>query len=224
MGRYAEAREQLYKARALLDELVAHDPSNAGWRTISLLSHLLEVVLFRQQGDRAGATRLLDDIRPQLEKLSKAEPTDRILARWTVWVPRMKAQLAAAAGSPDAVEAGRRAVELAAKLTAEERMSDADLGECAMASFVMGEIALQAGAPEAARVHWEHAAKLLEPRLPTTRDWRLLDPAARTAFRLGHTAASNAIVTQLRQLGYVPLDPWPNENQLDAPAAVAPQL
>ena len=224
VGRYADAREQLQKARELLKEAVAHDPTNESWRASSLHAQLYEIALLRQHGELAGAIRVLEEVRPILEQLSAAEPSDRSRARWTVWAWRMNAQLEAATASPNAVATARRAVELAAKLIVGQRTADADAGESAMASVVMGDIALQAGAAEAARRHWEHAAELLGPRLPGSRDWRLLDPAARAAYRLGHIEASNAIVTQLRQLDYIPLDAWPHENQLDATGPAAPQL
>jgi len=81
---------------------------------------------------------------------------------------------------------------------------------------LLGEIALQAGDAAGARQHWERAAELIEPRLSGSRDWRLLDPAARAAARLGHVDMAEAIIVQLKQFGYVPLEPWPEVNRLDS--------
>jgi serine/threonine protein kinase len=224
MGRFADAREQLGKAQGLLDELVAHDSSNRRWQTESLHSRLLDAALLRQQGDGAAATRLIDEIRPQLEKLSVAEPSDRMIARWTASALRMEAQLDLATGRPGAHAAAVRAAELGEKLVHEGRATNADVGECALTSVVLGEIALQASDAEVARHHWEHAAKLLDPRLSGSLDWRLLDPAARAAARLGHTDMAQTIVAQLARIGYVPLDPWPETNRLDATRSSRPKL
>ena len=90
------------------------------------------------------------------------------------------------------------------------------MGECALAGVVAGEIAAQDGDSAVARSHWQHAADLLAPRLPGTRDWRLLDPAARAAIQLGHPEEARIIIAQLNSLGYVPLDPWPD---VDRPGA-----
>ena len=215
-GRFAEAREQLKTARGLLDELVAHDPSNRHWQVTALHSRLLETVLLREQGDWIDAVSLIDEVRPQLEKLAAAEPTDRVLARRTVWANRLEAQLDVSAGRPGAPTAAGRALELGEKLVHDGQAANADVGECAFAAVVAGDIAAQTGDAAAGRQRWERAAELLAPRLPGTRDWRLLDPAARAATRLGRTELAQSIMAQLNQLGYIPIEPWPNANRLDA--------
>jgi len=215
-ARFAEAREQLGKAHQLLDELVVHDPANRHWQAASLHARLMEATLFRQQRDWTGMKRLIDDVRPQLEKLSAAEPSDRMLTRWTAWALRTEAQLDIYAGRPGAQAAAERAFEVGGKLIHDGRATDADIGECALDSVLLGEIALQAGDAAGARRHWERAAELIEPRLSGSRDWRLLDPAARAAARLGHVDMAEAIIVQLKQFGYVPPEPWPEVNRLDS--------
>jgi eukaryotic-like serine/threonine-protein kinase len=224
MGRFAEARDQLGGAQVPLTELVAHDPGNRHWLIALLHSRVLETELGRQRGDMAGAERVIDEIRPQLEKLSAGEPTDRVLARWTASASRIQAQLDLAAGSPGGSEAAGRAVEACEKLVHDGRATDADLGECALSTVVEGEIALKVGDAAAARHLWEHAAELLAPHLGRTQDWRLLDPAARAALWLSRGDAAQALISQLNKLGYVPLDPWPPSNRLDAASPPSPQL
>jgi len=87
---------------------------------------------------------------------------------------------------------------------------------------VAGEIAAQSGDDAAAQRHWQHAADLLAPRLPGTRDWRLLDPAARVAARLGRSAEAHDRIAQLTLLGYVPLDPWPDADRPGAARSSVP--
>jgi serine/threonine-protein kinase len=215
-GRTAEAGQRLKEARRLMDELVAHDPANCHWAGASLHYRLQEALLARRQGDLPEATRLVGDVRPSLEHLAAAEPSDRKFARWLVTAWRLEAQLRAAAGGPEAATAAARAVELGERLIREGRATDADVGECALARVVAGEIAAQAGDSATARRHWERATALLAPQLAGTRDWRLLDPAARAAAWLGRSAEARAHITQLTSLGYVPLDPWPDADPPDA--------
>ena len=208
-GRFADARGQLDAARRLLDEVVAHDPANRHWLVTSLHARLLETALLRQRGDWVAAARVIDEVRPGLEKLAAAEPSDRVLARRTVWANRLEAQLAVSAGRSGARAAADRAMGLGEELVHNGQATDADVGECALACVVAGEIAAQAGDSAAARQDWERAAELLAPRLPNTRDWRLLDPAARAAAHLGRADSAQSIVAQLDRLGYVPAEPWP---------------
>src|ERR1035438_108988 len=148
--------------------------------------------------------------RPQGEGGSAAEPTDRRCVQWLATAWRVEAQLRASSDLPAAAAAATRAVELGEKLRREGRATDADVGECATACEVAGDIAAQAGAGAAAKGDWQHAAEMLAPRLPATRDWRLLDPAARVAARMGRSDDARATISKLTQLGYVPLDPWPD--------------
>ena len=214
-GQFSTVGVRLQEPRRLIDELTAQDPSNRRWQTVALYSRLQATMLARQAGDLPAAVRLLDEIRPQLESLAAAEPTDHTFVLRLAMAWRMEAQVRAAVGRPDAATAAARAVELGEKLIREGRATDADAGECALAGVVAGEIAALAGDSAAARSHWQHAAELLAPRLPGTRDWRLLDPAARVAAWLGRSEEAHDRIAQLNLLGYVPLDPWPD---VDRPA------
>jgi serine/threonine-protein kinase len=215
-GQFSTAGERLREPRRLIDELTAQDPANRRWQTVALYSRLQAAMLARQAGDLPAAVRLLDEIRPQLESLVAAEPTDRTFVLRLAMAWRMEAQVRAAAERQDAAAAAARAVELGEKLIREGRTTNADAGECALACVVAGEIAARAENNAAARGYWQHAADLLAPRLPGTRDWRLLDPAARVAAWLGRSEEARAKIAQLTLLGYVPLDPWPDADRLGA--------
>jgi serine/threonine-protein kinase len=221
-GQFAAAGKWLKEARRLMDELVAHDPSNRHWSAVSQHFRLQEALLARQAGDLPAAARLVGEVRPELESLSAAEPSDRKFVLWLVMAWRLEAQLRVSAGRPDAATAAARAVELGDRLIREGRATDADVGECALAGVVAGEIAAQNDDRAAARRQWQHAADLLAPRLPGTRDWRLLDPAARVAAWLGRSEEAHDRIAQLNLLGYVPLDPWPDADRLDAARSSVP--
>jgi tetratricopeptide (TPR) repeat protein len=209
-GRLVAAGERLREARGLQDELVAHDPSNRRRLAIALYSRVIEASLARRQGDPAAAARLVNEVRPQLERLLAAEPAERRLALWLATAWRLDAQLRASSDLPSASTAAAQAVELGEKLIREGRATDADLGECAKACVVAGELAAQAGARAAAEADWKRAAEILAPRMQGTSDWQLLDPAARAAAWMGRAEEARAMISRLARIGYVPLDPWPD--------------
>jgi len=133
---------------------------------------------------------------------------------WLATTLRLRAQLESPVNRADAETMAGRAFELGEKLINDGRATNGDVSECALASVTRGNLALQAGDRAAAQRHWERATDVLASRLADSRDWRLLDPAARAAAALGRHDAARAWVTQLDRYGYVPLDPWPPAIQL----------
>jgi serine/threonine protein kinase len=211
-GKLDEAGARLSEARGLLDELVKRDPSNRDWLANSLNARLKEAFLAWRRGDIAAASRLLDQVRPKLEDLVAAERSDRKFVLWLAMAWTLEAKLRRSAGRADAAPAAARAVELGEKLIGEQRATDGDVGEFAMASDEAGEIAARSGAQAEAESDWNHAAEILAARLPGTRDWRLLDPEARLASRLGRADEARSAKAQLRAIGYIPPEPWPDES------------
>jgi tetratricopeptide (TPR) repeat protein len=215
-GQLAEAAERLRQAQGLLDALVAHDASNLYWRSLSLTGRLRNAMLARQRGDMDDAGRGADEALSKLRALSDTEPADRANAIRLAIAWRLEAQILFSAERAGGRAAAMQAVEIAEKLLGGGRAPDGDLGEFATAYVVAGEIAARAGDGGEAYRDWGRAAELLSPRIPGSRDWRLLDPAARAAALTGRTAEARAIIEELHHFGYVPLDPWP---ALDRPAA-----
>jgi serine/threonine-protein kinase len=222
-GKTAEAGGRLKEARRLLDDLVALDPANRDWQSQALISRLKEARLTLHAGELAETSRNLAGTRPKLESLFAAEPSDRgfVLDLATSW--RLEAQLRSASRQTDAGLAAARAVELGEKLVQDGRATTADLGEYARACVVAGEIAGTTGDAAEASRYWRRAGEILAPYLKETRDWRLLDPAARAAAWLGQTTEAHAIIARLNSLGYVPPDPWPDSDRPPAPMNSNPQ-
>src|SRR5271165_146485 len=214
-GEFGAAGALLGQAQRLLDALVAHDGSNMVWRAGLLNARLKEAALARRRGDPAEAGRLLDEALPKLEALSATEPSDRVLARCLARAWRLKALLQADSGRTDAA-AAMQAVGIGERLYREGKATDADVGECAAAHVISGEIAARAGDASGARRDWQRADELLAPRVGGSRDWHMLDPAARAAAYLGRPKEARAAIERLNLLGYVPLDSWPDP---DRPAA-----
>jgi serine/threonine protein kinase/tetratricopeptide (TPR) repeat protein len=203
------AELRLKRAHELLDQLVAHDPSNQHWLGLSLHSGLMEALLLRRMDNATTAGLLLDKIRPQLEGLSKAAPKNRRFTQWLAMAWRIEAQLRASANLTTAAVDAARAVELDERLISENRANDETIGECATAYDIAGEIAAKSGSITAAQNAWNHATEKLATRTNGSRDWQLLDPAVRAATWMGRTDDARATILLLTQLGYVPLEPWP---------------
>jgi len=215
-GRYEAAGESLVRAQKLLDALVAHDPENAYWKGFSLHARLAEASLARRRGDGAGARRAVDGALSQLESLSASEPTERSFALLLMQAWEMEAQLQSDARQPAAAASAAHAVEMAERLSRSQGATDAEAGEFAQTHVISGEVAAASGDEGAARRDGLRATELLAPRIHSSVDWRLLDPAARAAALLGRFGEARAMVARLNQLGYVPIDPWP---ELDPPGA-----
>jgi tetratricopeptide (TPR) repeat protein len=215
-GEMGVAGGKLGEASRLLDELVALDASNRRWTVARLIARLMEANLAHRQGDPATAARLAADIRPRFERLAADEPSSRVFVLALAKVRLLESRLLTV-DLPGAADAAKQAVAKTEALVRDSRATRADIGDCARASVVAGEIAAQTGDATLARMHWQRAEELLRPRLTGSRDWRLLDPAARAAAHLGRIDEARSMVAQLERFGYVPLDPWPREIAL-APA------
>jgi serine/threonine-protein kinase len=210
-GQLAAARESLAQGRTLIEALVVHDPSNRLWLQTSLDARLSGAMVDKSEGDATMAAHVVEEIRPQLEALATAEPSDREFAQRLALAWRVESQLCLAEGRPAAASDAAQAIQIGVRLVRDHGATAIEVGECAQAYLVAGEIAVRAGERAAAQEDWQRANELLVPRLANSRDWRLLDPAARVAAALGHPEKAHALIAQLNQMGYVPLDPWPSE-------------
>jgi tetratricopeptide (TPR) repeat protein len=116
-----------------------------------------------------------------------------------------------------------RALELSESLIKESRANHRTVGEFAQCCLLAGRLAQARGQPAEAARHWQRALEVLTPRLPGSRDWRLLDPAAQSLVLLGRPDEARPWIEQLRRSGYHPLDPRAAETLgLPRPAPISP--
>jgi tetratricopeptide (TPR) repeat protein len=207
-GDLERARETLARAREILEPLVAYDPANYQW-TIGLFTvQLREAIVALATGPRERAEPFVASTRKAVEKLTAKQSSDRRSSVRLVIASRVEAEWLHAMGRPDAKVAAARAVELAEKAIL-QRPNVAETAECAQARILAGRIAFDSGDTETARRDWQRADELLAPRIADSRHWRLLDPAARVAALLGREDQAQALISELKHIGYVPLQPWP---------------
>ena len=208
-GQYAAAEDALGQERKLLDSLVTLDPSNVDWKIYSLQARLDEATLERRRGDVDDASRLVDETLPELEGLSARGPGSYLMELSLLEGWMLRAQLQSSAGSTEAAASAMQAVRIGEKLSREGDATDVAV-DCALAHVVSGEIAAKSGEAAKARRDWLRADELLASRVQGSRQWSILDPAARVAALLGRFDEARAKIDQLNLLGYVPLDPWPD--------------
>jgi tetratricopeptide (TPR) repeat protein len=157
--------------------------------------------------DAPTAARVLAEPLAQFSALVAAEPSSRVFTSRLAYAWQLEARLRFAAGRADARAAVERALELGALLIKENRADDVVLAEYAQAAVLAGRIARAQDRAADARSHWESAITTLAPRLATSRDWRVLDPAAQAYQLLDNAAAARPLVDRLRSSGYQPVDP-----------------
>ena len=208
--RRAEALIEIRRSRSLIDPLCEQDPANRAWQRLSLFKRLKEAELLHADGNLGEATRLANDVHSGIEKLVQAEAssTEFTITQLQCW--RLEAELHAARREPNATIMATKAVELGEKLLAtDSSLNNKALTFVLRTSAAAAAIHRSAGDSVTAEARWQRVASLAGPHLEKSRDWRLLDPAARALAGLGRVDEARTLVARLATLGYRPLSPWP---------------
>ncbi len=209
-GRVAEAERMLNRARTASQALVKHDPENSLW-----LTHLavVEIDLARialATGKMSRARTMGEQALLRLQPLHTTDMTDVLLTRWLARAYQVNSRIRLAAGN---TREARSLIDSAAAAT--EEIGDRDLDNTSILASVAqvlvtrGRILTADGDPAAARADWRAVIRMLEPRVPDSRDHALLDPWIRAHLLLGTGAAAQPALDRLQAAGYQPLEPWP---------------
>jgi len=202
------ARENLTEADRILRALIEQDPANREWLFTSIKVDLKNTQLNLAEGRFEAVQQTLDRVRPQLESLVKAEPTDRNFRGWLITVLRANAQLGFSRGSKPE-ESLRRALTEARALIKEDRADDRIVGECMQAYIISGLMADMTGNTSAAMEFYVSAFELARDRMDTCADYHILDPALRSLALLGQKEKHARLLARLSAYSYVPIFPWP---------------
>lgn len=213
VGRQDEAAQLFQQSREVFETLLAQDPKNLSRRSLVVNVRLKQAGLLLAKGQHAAAADLLEGAKAQLEPLVsvKMPLPQNVVMMAVVW--RLKAQLLVATESSAAVAAGARSIELLSRLVNEGRPDDRTLREYALARIVSGKIARAEGRLAVAREEWGKALAAVFPLVANSKDWRILDAAARALVLLGRADESKAIIARLEEAGYRPLEPWENSSE-----------
>ncbi len=210
-GEKAMAREFRSRARALFEQLVLADPQNKTFLRRLLVMQLREVELSWSGGNAFVAENLVDELQGRLEQMLAREPQDLGLLDRMAVTCRLQAEVQSELGRAKARVTAERAVELGERTVGAQHLNDQYVSNCAQARITAGRLAARAGDNAAAQAHWHRALELLEPGTANSFHWRILFPAAHVLTLLDRKAESRALVERLRQIGFEPLEPWPED-------------
>ncbi|MBI5690023.1 MAG: serine/threonine protein kinase [Verrucomicrobia bacterium] len=208
-GKRAGAAAALDRAHSLLEDLVAKEPQNSRWKNALVVVHLRTALLALAERDSPRARESVAAARRAAAELAGQEKSELRFQYRLATALRIEAELQFAAGQSEAAATAREAADTGDHLLRRPGIEDEHRGERALAALLEGRLATAAGDPARARRHWQSAWDLVAPRVAESRDWRLLDPAARAALLLARPDDASSIRRRLEGLGYVPLEPWP---------------
>jgi serine/threonine protein kinase len=207
--RSAEAAGQIARAQAEFDELRALDDQNVEIEKLAITVRLTRLYMTAYGGDPAAALRLVDPVIASLEKIVARVTSDPHGPRLLALAWRLKAEFQFALGTGNAAESAARAVALSETLRARREASLPEVYEGAKDHLILGQALDRAGERDRAQREWLRAHQLLLPRTPGSLDWHVLDPFARSLILLGRQPEALTIINRLKELGYVPIQPWP---------------
>jgi len=208
-GQLPAAQQRFADARALMEALIAYESTNQRWRMGMVIANLNEADVAKASGSTQRALQLVESAHKTLEEVIAAEPSDRVAKHRLATAWRLEAELRHALGRPDAAATSARALEIGEKRIQSGQAVAIDRVEYAQARLIAGRIASAQGDPVTALRHWQRAREELAPFVAKSKRWWILDPAVRVAALMGLSEEKQALISQLDQLGYVPLEPWP---------------
>lgn len=209
-GRIAEARTMMAEVRKVIGELVAHDGANREWAIVLQRARLKEAALQSATGVTPAVAQEVGHARQALEGIAVAVSSSRMARPHLAMAFRMEAEFVDQTRGAGAVEAAARAIELGESLVGAGTPTEGAIGECARAYLAAAAIAERRGDRERCVAHASRAFALLAARIDRSKDWRVLDPAARALALLGRSDESHALIARLDRFGYSPIVPWPD--------------
>jgi serine/threonine-protein kinase len=199
-GNTAAALAGLDRAQPLLAELRALDPANKSW-LLAELRLQLQRAGYLAAGSTPEVAALTRATLARVEELARAEPASQVLQRMLVTAARLHALTSGA--TPEGQAALTRATDAGAALLQAGRADARARWDYASALLLAADRAVDSADQQALATR---ALDAVSPGWTKSRDWRLIDPAARALRRLGRTAEADAALEPLRAAGYAPAD------------------
>jgi serine/threonine-protein kinase len=209
MGRKSEATDDLDRAQAILDELVAADPDNQQWRTFALGVALIRAEWLVARNERAAAQTILGPTLAQLTAMVAMEAGSIRIHSDLAKALRLSAQMLA---ETTPVEAKRLAVQsesILQRITTQDGAGARNHWESAHTQLLLGRLESGSSQTDSARRRWRRLIETLLIRLQSfPNDWRILAPLAQAYVLDGDTRSAQPLIERLRGFGYHPFDPW----------------
>ena len=208
MGRKSEATDDLDRAQAILDELVAADPDNQQWRTFALGVALIRAEWLVARNERAAAQTILGPTLAQLTAMVAMEAGSIRIHSDLAKALRLSAQMLA---ETTPVEAKRLAVQsesILQRITTQDGAGARDHWESAHTQLLLGRLESGSSQTDSARRRWRRLIETQLERLKSfPNDWRILAPLAQAYVLDGDTRSAQPLIERLRGFGYHPFDP-----------------
>ena len=208
MGRKSEATDDLDRAQAILDELVAADPDNQQWRTFALGVALIRAEWLVARNERAAAQTILGPTLAQLTAMVAMEAGSIRIHSDLAKALRLSAQMLA---ETTPVEAKRLAVQsesILQRITTQDGAGVWDHWESAHTQLLLGRLESGSSQTDSARRRWRRLIETQLERLKSfPNDWHILAPLAQAYVLDGDTRSAQPLIERLRGFGYHPFDP-----------------
>ena len=208
MGRKSEATDDLDRAQAILDELVAADPDNQQWRSFALGVALIRAEWLVARNERAAAQTILGPTLAQLTALVAMEAGSIRIHSDLAKALRLSAQMLA---ETTPVEAKRLAVQsesILQRITTQDGAGARNHWESAHTQLLLGRLESGSSQTDSARRRWRRLIETQLERLKSfPNDWRILAPLAQAYVLDGDTRSAQPLIERLRGFGYHPFDP-----------------
>ena len=208
MGRKSEATDDLDRAQAILDELVAADPDNQQWRSFALGVALIRAEWLVARNERAAAQTILGPTLAQLTAMVAMEAGSIRIHSDLAKALRLSAQMLA---ETTPVEAKRLAVQsesILQRITTQDGAGARNHWESAHTQLLLGRLESGSSQTDSARRRWRRLIETQLERLKSfPNDWRILAPLAQAYVLDGDTRSAQPLIERLRGFGYHPFDP-----------------
>lgn len=216
-GRNREAEQAMTEAESAYRALTDRDPANVEWRTGLASIEAWRANRALDSSDPGRAARLLASVEKRLDTAAASVPGSeggrgmhRLLGqRWL-----LRARLALRDGDDrTALESANRALAEVRQNAPAGTAGDDDLADEADALLMIG-LAQRAQRPHVPAPAWSDARAGLSGRAAESRYWRILDVWVRLCRMTGNQAEADSALMRLAAIGYVPAQPWPDDDHL----------
>jgi tetratricopeptide (TPR) repeat protein len=209
LGRKSEATDDLDRAQAMLDELVAADPDNQQWRSFALGVALIRAEWLMARNEGAAALTILGPSLTQLTAMVAMEAGSIRSHSDLAKALRLNAQMLVETAPVEARRMAAQSESILQRITAQDGAGVWDHWEAAHTQLLLGRMESGSSQTDSARRRWRRLIETLLVRLQSfPNDWRILAPLAQAYVLDGDTRSAQPLIERLRGFGYHPFDPW----------------
>jgi DNA-binding winged helix-turn-helix (wHTH) protein len=191
------------EARALFQDLLAHDPGNRNWQSAIANLQQNELRIVARQPNARDTSSDLMTIAANLHTLAEFDPKNVEWARWDAISHLRLASVKLDKGKlDDAHRENQYALDRLDKLYAANKNTGPLRLTLVESLLLLSDIEHAQNKPEAAEAACHRAYDFMEADGPTTWDFRILDPWVRINYCLKNEQAADIAAKRLEKIGY----------------------